>query len=440
MTTEAIRWEIPPSVLRWLERAPNDRPVAMLIRHSVRDHLPPGDAGYRLPITEVGVRLARALGARLGARLRTLRASPLVRCVQTAEALAEGAGLDLEVAPDHHLGDPGGYLLDGERAWVNWQRLGHEEVMTRLVGSERPLAGMAAPEPAARLLVQRMLAAAEGRPGLHAFVTHDSLVTATAARLLGEPLGTDAWPWYLEAAFFWREGGGVRCGYRGWSSLRPGPLCSLSEGDVLALARRLIADTVGLDCDARFFLAGGAFKTLLTGRPPRDLDLWAPSDEDRERLLQTLRARGASPLEARPFGEAFRLRGHTVEVPFKVAPTTLEGRLGRFDLALSAVGVEHRPGGDWRAVIHPLAEASAARREVLLLKPLVNWKYALTTLERARRYADELGFALPEAEEAEVWRVFEAQDEPTQHRMLTRLDRSSRQDRGVREEAMCRLR
>ena len=138
MTTEAIRWEIPPSVLRWLERAPTDRPVAMLIRHSVRDHLPPGDAGYRLPITEVGVRLARALGARLGARLRTLRASPLVRCVQTAEALAEGAGLDLEVAPDHHLGDPGVYVLDGERAWVNWQRLGHEEVMTRLVGSGAP--------------------------------------------------------------------------------------------------------------------------------------------------------------------------------------------------------------------------------------------------------------------------------------------------------------
>lgn len=31
-------WVLPPSTLRWLDEAPRDRPVAMLIRHSVADH------------------------------------------------------------------------------------------------------------------------------------------------------------------------------------------------------------------------------------------------------------------------------------------------------------------------------------------------------------------------------------------------------------------
>ena len=77
------------------------------------------------------------------------------------------------------------------------------------------------------------------------------------------------------------------------------------------------------------------------------------------------------------------------------SPDTLEGRLARFDIALSAVGVEHRPSGQWSAIVHPLARTSVERREVLLLKPLVNWKFVLSTLERMWRYADELGYIVP---------------------------------------------
>ena len=106
--------------------------------------------------------------------------------------------------PDRLLGDPGVYVVDGERAWSNWEALGHEGVMAHLVSQDHPLPGMADPDPAARLLVRHMLAVAGNRSGLHLFVRHDSVVTATAARLLGEPLAKDDWPWYLEGAFFRR--------------------------------------------------------------------------------------------------------------------------------------------------------------------------------------------------------------------------------------------
>lgn len=436
-----VDWRIPPSVLRWLSEAPASAPVVVLLRHSVREYLPPGDAGYALPITDVGGALAHDLGSLIGDRLRTLHASPLLRCVQTAEALRAGAAQDVEIIRDRLLGDPGVYVVDGKRAWAHWEERGHEGVMEHLVSQDYPLPGLADPDPAARFLVQHMLAAADARPGLHVFVTHDSLVTATAARLLGEPLGKEAWPWYLEGAFFWCEDGHLTTAYRDWSSRRPADnLIPLDEQHVIDFARREVASTLGPEVDARFFLAGGAFKTLLTGRPPRDIDIWAASARDRDVLLSVLAARGARRLADRPFADAFAVGDRIVELPHKVGPDTLKERLARFDIALSAVGVEHRPGGLWSAIVHPLARASVELGQVLLLKPLVNWKYALATLERMRRYARELGYFIPPEEEAEVWRVFDSQPDDMKHGMLERFERAAMGGHGVMEEASCRLR
>ena len=49
-----VQWQIPPSMLRLFDQSPTDRAVVVLLRHSVRDNLPPGDAGNDLPITDAG--------------------------------------------------------------------------------------------------------------------------------------------------------------------------------------------------------------------------------------------------------------------------------------------------------------------------------------------------------------------------------------------------
>lgn len=435
----SIDWRIPPSMHEHLAELPSDRPVAMLIRHSVRDELPPGEAGNMLPITEVGERLARELGRLLGARLRSLHASPLLRTMQTAAQLAEGAMLrGVATREDRLLGDPGAFVLDNVAAGAAWQRLGHEAVMAHLV-ADNELPGMAAPDAAARFLVRHMLARADSAPGIHAFVTHDSLITATAARLLDVPLAKDDWPWYLEAAFFWDCGDGIEVRYRGRSTIRRGALCSLDELDVLSFARREIAATVGLDFPGRFFLSGGAFKSLLTGRPPRDLDLWAPTPSDRVALVERLHQRGAEPLPRRAYSDAWAIAGRVVEVPDKAEPDSLEARQARYDIALSAVGVEHRNGESWRALVHPLAQESMERREVLLLKPLANPKYALTTLERLRRYAAELDFRVSPEDEAVLWNVWVRATADERERLLDRFERTAQHDQDVREELACRL-
>ena len=431
---------VPPSTLRWLDAAPADRPVAVLIRHSVRDALSPGDVGYSAPITEVGVRLAEDLGATIGPRLRSLHTSPLVRCVQTAEALARGAGVVLGVQPDRLLGDHGVFVHDNHLAWdEGWARLGHEGVMAHLVRDRDPLPGMGAPEPAARFLVHHMLAASSA-PGVHVFCTHDSLVTATAARMLRQPLGVDAWPWFLEAAVFWREGERVEARYRHHEAAVPTPLCGLEEEHVLELARREVLPVVGSKSAARFYLAGGAFKSLLHGRPPRDIDLWAASPEDRVALVAALEARGARRVERARFSDVYELRDRRIDLPDKTDAQTLEERLARFDLALSAIGVEHAPGDPWRVVIDPRAVDDVLARRVTFLKPLINWRHALSSLVRARSYAAELDYGLPEEEVEAVWDVFDAQHREMQLGMIERLMASGVDNGAVLEEARRRLR
>lgn len=126
-------------------------------------------------------------------------------------------------------------------------------------------------------------------------------------------------------------------------------------------------------------------------------------------------------------------------MPDRAEPDALEERLARFDLALSAVGVEWNRGAV-RAVVHPVARESVARREVLLLRPLVNWRHCLSTLARARRYAEELGFDVSAEEEQLIWRTFDEQDFEMRSGMIDRYRLAASPGWGVLEEAERRLR
>lgn len=215
-----VEWRIPPAMQRWLDEVPAERAVALLLRHSVRDPLARDDIGYTQALNEIGVRCARAFGAVLRGRLRTLHSSPIHRCVQTAEVLAEAAAARLPVVRDRMLGDPGAYVLDAQLAWKNWETLGSEGIMEHLVTADVALPGTAAPDVGARNLVNHMLAVALDVPGLHLFVTHDILVAVTAARFVGRPAGPERWPRYLEGAFFWRDDAGLHAAYRDRHSVR----------------------------------------------------------------------------------------------------------------------------------------------------------------------------------------------------------------------------
>lgn len=194
----------------------------------------------------------------------------------------------------------------------------------------------------------------------------------------------------------------------------------MDEAALVRFARSRLAPVLGEEPAASFFLAGGAFKSLLHGRPPRDLDVWPATPADRELLAAQFVRRGAQPgRDNPPYQSSYTHAGQLIELAYDASAARLEDRLGQCDLALSAIGVEHRAGA-WRAAIHPLAIESVRRREVLLLIPLVNWKYALATLERLHRYAAELRFGIPAEAEPAIWELFSAQPRPERNAMIGR--------------------
>lgn len=206
----------PAHTLRAVLDAPPESTTILLVRHADRGPILPGDPGNDVPLLPEGVERARALGRAIGGRLGVLRSSPVPRCVQTAAAIAEGAGQSLCIVPDTHLGDPGVYVEQGGMAWEQWQTIGHERVVGHIVAGVR-LPGLADPLPASRRLYAHLVAAAGGAPGVHVYVTHDLLVTAAAAHWLGVPLTRTDWPDFLEALVLDVVGDEVRATYRRWS-------------------------------------------------------------------------------------------------------------------------------------------------------------------------------------------------------------------------------
>lgn len=215
------------------------------------------------------------------------------------------------------------------------------------------------------------------------------------------------------------------------------PVDPFASERLVIFARELFDRTIGLDFPGRVFLAGGAFKTLIHGRPPRDLDLWAPTPDDRSLLIGRLGNRGAAPLARRAYSDAFVLGGYELEVPDRVGPESLDDLLSRFDLGLSAVGVELCHGRlEGRVLLE--AGASVEQRAVLILKPPPNPKHILGTIARARRYSEELGWCLSAEDEALAWSIFEGASEDERENMLKRYQYTALRGWGVYEEAMVR--
>lgn len=355
----SIQWGIPPNLPVILQEIPTDKPVAVLLRHSVRPPMPADGHGNDLKLTEDGHRIARELGELFGGRLQSLHSSPISRCIQTSEALAIGARKKLSVCQDRLLGDPGIFVLDGKVAGPYWLERGAKETIRDLMQFDTPLPGMAAPPPAVRFLIRHMLKATGEAPGYHVFVSHDSVQVVTASRLFPEPLSDHHWPWFLDAIFLWRDGESISVAYKDLRTTISGAhIAKVAEEDVIEFARRECAAVLGLDISARYFLAGEAFKTLITGVPPRELDLWPTSLNDRKILIDAIMQRGGRHISKQPYSDLYEVRDRLADIPHKVEPNQLEERLSRFDIALSAIGVEHCPNKGWRAIIHPEAMKS----------------------------------------------------------------------------------
>jgi len=203
-----------PSLIPSLERIPRHLPVTLLTRHSIREQPKNGFAGYDVPLTAEGVQLAREWGRNLDRPISALYSSPVGRCIKTAEAMAEGAGIDLTINTHSSLVEPGSYVQDLPLAGPYFMKLGPVAFARKHLRNE--VKGVLSPQEGALQLLQHLQEGLQQPGTLSVHVTHDTILASFIYFLRSESeIEEDHWPWMLEGAFLWFEDGIVNWLWRG---------------------------------------------------------------------------------------------------------------------------------------------------------------------------------------------------------------------------------
>lgn len=201
---------VPTSLLDDLRQMPADRPVTLLMRHSIRYPITDWATGDSIGLTPEGFRIAEQFGAVLGESRQPgrLLSSPVGRCLDTARSIVNGAGWtgDIQTHPKlyHPFVEPVWQLLDGHNN------------------------GHSIPQPIFELH-DLVTCHQHTEPVVDLLVTHDSVLGSMIAYLLGLPVfGKEHWPGFLEAVFFWKEAGSTVMVWRGQRFALAGDLFSLN--------------------------------------------------------------------------------------------------------------------------------------------------------------------------------------------------------------------
>lgn len=214
MENENILQRLHPALLVSLETLPAHLPVSLLTRHSIREEPTNRFATYEVPLTPEGIELARAWGERLTRPISGLFSSPVGRCVETAKAIAEGAGVTLPIQTEATLVEPGSYVQDIAKVGGLFFKLGPLGFANKHLRNE--VRGVLSPQDGAAQLLN-YLQLTQGEPGsLSVHVTHDTILAAFIYHLRGEcELASDHWPWMMEGAFIWFDDGAAHWLWRG---------------------------------------------------------------------------------------------------------------------------------------------------------------------------------------------------------------------------------
>jgi len=194
-------------------------PAAILIRHAERPPVTSLKEINHLELTEAGRAAARQLGRRLAhyPELRLIH-SPILRCEQTATAIASGAaegGSEIsEVRRESVLG--GSYAIDRTRALTKADELGSQFVRAWFSGALEP--GLMRPLGESLRehvdLVRKGFETNTSGELLTVYVTHDWNVSVLREGLFGIRYEEEGWPEYLDGVSFALFSGQLQCRFR----------------------------------------------------------------------------------------------------------------------------------------------------------------------------------------------------------------------------------
>ena len=171
----------------------------IIIRHAERPAIKDGTVGDELTLTEKGKADTLAYAENLESDVISIRTSPITRCIQTAQIMANHWGYPVDqIQTCNKLGDPGFFISDSELAWQNWLEKGAEAVNQYLLTGNEKWPGFVDFD----MAIMEMLSLIHNTlmtsiPGTHIWVTHDTILATLASRLSSGPVSIEQWPRFL---------------------------------------------------------------------------------------------------------------------------------------------------------------------------------------------------------------------------------------------------
>ncbi len=184
------------ATLSTLASLPSDRPISVVMRHAPRVEIHSYAEVYVAGVTPEGKAAAEDFGARLSQlrRVGKIWSSPVSRCVDTALAIASGAGWRQFVRVDDRISHP--FISP---VWLSLSSLRYP----------------AAPVPAElATLLKFITSGSSGAGTVDVYVTHDTVVGSLGGYFTGLPASDGNVPDFFEAVFVWQEARDVKILWR----------------------------------------------------------------------------------------------------------------------------------------------------------------------------------------------------------------------------------
>lgn len=171
----------------------------IIVRHAERPDILPTDVGNEVLLTEKGKVESRLFGENFTQEILSIKTSPIGRCRQTAEIIADVAQFPIsEIEDSTLLGDPGFMIDNADHAWEHWVKKGHEAVNQHLISGQEKWRGFVDLEKAVSSVKKEILSLLMDSPsGTHLWVTHDTILATLASRLLPQNITLEHWPEFL---------------------------------------------------------------------------------------------------------------------------------------------------------------------------------------------------------------------------------------------------
>ena len=199
---------LPDSMIPSVELLPTDKRLILFTRHSLRERSDgQGFASYQLPLTPRGRVLAKSWGRWLASHLPYSLdvdsiSSPIGRCIDTAQLMQEGAGLERHIEHQSLLVEPGSLVTEPDIANRVFKEIGVLNFINRflqgnLEGTKNAYQG--------GLDILSLFYQNQPQPGhLMLAVSHDTLLSAFLAVMLDVvEIDWNDWPKMMEGVFLW---------------------------------------------------------------------------------------------------------------------------------------------------------------------------------------------------------------------------------------------